>query len=591
MRRVSLDSSTSFKMEIPDIPFDAVLYSWVAVVVALPMAFLVSLVLLWVYLRAVKSSMLRRAAGEPLLEPAPSAHAAGQTVGLPKRPLHVETLEAGAIRGQWTVTRRIWLAGMTYAVAGLAFAYVTATAFLLATGLGFDWQVALTGAMIYTWPIVITLGLVCSVSWLGLGLLVLGYALVLAASIAVLTAGTTITPGQVALLWFTTNKVGTLLVFALLARPIRAVGPLVAVLMIAVVAGAIHILFAVYNSDTALVVVSDIYTRLHLGVYGTIALVLLAGAIPMVLTVWIGLRWFGRRYQAHRFSEQSIMIDAVFLIFAIEYNLSWSKEGLVRLLAPVAAFLAYKTVATAGLRLLRLCAPPDAPPKQLLLLRVFSLGRRSGQLFDGFSKLWRHVGAVRMIAGPDLATSTVEPHEILDFIAGRLQRRFISSPTALEQRLVETEPRCDPDGRYRISSFFCHDDTWKMVLGRLARDSDAVLMDLRGFTEEARGCIYEINELLDTVPLERIVFVIDRTTDEIGLVRVVFDGWARLGAASPNRADLTPRVRLVRFDGLYGRNIANLVALLAGTASVNTMSHRMRLRPNCGIAAIPAAGL
>jgi hypothetical protein len=31
------------KMEIPDIPFDAVLYSWVAVVFALPMAFLVSL--------------------------------------------------------------------------------------------------------------------------------------------------------------------------------------------------------------------------------------------------------------------------------------------------------------------------------------------------------------------------------------------------------------------------------------------------------------------------------------------------------------------------------------------------------------------
>ena len=104
-------------------------------------------------------------------------------------------------------------------------------------------------------------------------------------------------------------------------------------------------------------------------------------------------------------------------------------------------------------------------------------------------------------------------------------------------------------------------------------------MDLRGFTKEARGCIYEINELLDTVPLERIVFVIDRTTDEIGLVRVLFDGWARLGAASPNRADLTPRVRLVRFDGLYGRNIANLVALLAATASVNTMSHRMQLRP------------
>ena len=144
-----------------------------------------------------------------------------------------------------------------------------------------------------------------------------------------------------------------------------------------------------------------------------------------------------------------------------------------------------------------------------------------------------------------------------------MQRDFITGPTALEQRLAETEPRCDPDGRYRTSSFFCHDDTWKMVLGRLTTDSDAVLMDLRGFTDKAHGCIYEINELLDMVPLERIVFVIDRTTDEIGLSQVFSDGWARLGAASPNQANLTPRVRLMRFDGLYGRNIANLVALLA----------------------------
>jgi len=171
-----------------------------------------------------------------------------------------------------------------------------------------------------------------------------------------------------------------------------------------------------------------------------------------------------------------------------------------------------------------------------------------------------------MIAGPDLATSTVEPHEFLDFIAGHFQRRFISGPAALKQRLAETLPRCDPDGRYRSSSFFCYDDTWKMVLGRLAEHSDAVLMDLRGFTKEACGCIYEINELLDLVPLERIVFIIDRTTDEVGLAHVFSDGWARLGMASPNRADLTPQLRLVRFDGLYGSNIANLVALLATTS-------------------------
>jgi hypothetical protein len=168
-----------------------------------------------------------------------------------------------------------------------------------------------------------------------------------------------------------------------------------------------------------------------------------------------------------------------------------------------------------------------------------------------------------MIAGPDLATSTVEPHEFLDFIAGRLQRRFIGSPAALEQRLAETDFRRDPDGRYRKSSFFCHDDTWKMVVHRLARDSDAVL---RGFTEKARGCIYEISELLDAVPLERIVFVIDRTSNEISLAQVFSNSWAKLGVTSPNRADLTPHIRLVRFDRLYRRNIVFLVALLGSGA-------------------------
>jgi hypothetical protein len=554
-------------MEIPDIPFDALSYTVVVVMFALPAVFPVSLVLLWVYLRAVKRSMLRRAVEEPLAKPAPPVHdASGQGIGPPERPLLIATVDAGAILGKWTATKRVWFAGVTHAIAGLAFAYVMGTVFLLASGLGFDWQVALGSAIFYTWPIVITLGLVCTVSWLGRGLLVLGYALALAATMAVLAAGTTITASQVASLWFALNRDGTLLALASLAPPIRAVGPLVAVFMIAIVAGAIFILPAVYNSDTALALLSEIDTRLHLAVYGTVALVLLAGAILMGLMGWLGLRWFSRRYRAQQVSDQSIMIDAILLIFGFEYSISFAQKSLVWLFAPVAAILAYKTVAATGLRLLRRWDPPDVDPKRLLLLRVFSLGRRSGRLFGGFSKLWRHLGTLRMIAGPDLATSTVEPHEFLDFIAGRLQRRFISSSAALEQRLAESEPRRDPDGRYRSSSFFCYDDTWKMVLGRLAEDSDAVLMDLRGFTEQARGCIYEIHELLDVVPLEYIVFVIDRTSDEIGLAHVFSDGWAKLCAASPNRADLTPRVRLVRFDGLYGRKVANLVALLAATA-------------------------
>jgi hypothetical protein len=104
--------------------------------------------------------------------------------------------------------------------------------------------------------------------------------------------------------------------------------------------------------------------------------------------------------------------------------------------------------------------PAGAEPK-LLLLRVFSLGKRSARLFNAFGRLWRHVGQIRLIAGPDLATSTVEPHEFLDFLSGKLDRRFISGPETLVRRLSETEQRRDFDGRYRVDDFFCHDDTWQ----------------------------------------------------------------------------------------------------------------------------------
>ena len=59
---------------------------------------------------------------------------------------------------------------------------------------------------------------------------------------------------------------------------------------------------------------------------------------------------------------------------------------------------------------------------------------------------------------------------------------------------------------------FCHNDTWKMVLKRLSRESDAVLMDLRGFLPDNQGCVFEINELLNVVPLDRVVWSTRRRT-------------------------------------------------------------------------------
>ena len=81
--------------------------------------------------------------------------------------------------------------------------------------------------------------------------------------------------------------------------------------------------------------------------------------------------------------------------------------------------------------------------------------------------------------------------------------------------------------------------------------SDLVVMDLRGFTSTNKGCIFELNELLDAVRLERLLLVVDHTTDEVFLTQVLQQGWVRISASSPNRTDACPRVRLYRLDCVF----------------------------------------
>jgi hypothetical protein len=131
----------------------------------------------------------------------------------------------------------------------------------------------------------------------------------------------------------------------------------------------------------------------------------------------------------------------------------------------------------------------------------------------------------------------------------------------LDERLAETEQRRDFDGRYRVDDFFCHDDTWQMVLKRLARESGAVLMDLRGFVPGNLGCVFEINEILNVVPLDRVVFVIDETTDLAFLHDMLTQGWEVSAEDSPNRSLSEPRALLFRFTG--DRSVPALLNVVA----------------------------
>lgn len=241
------------------------------------------------------------------------------------------------------------------------------------------------------------------------------------------------------------------------------------------------------------------------------------------------------------------------------HGAEWVLSGLL-------AFLGYKVIARAGFSLLGRQARPIRKRSKLLLLPVFSLGKRSERLFSALATHWRHVGSIQLIAGADLATCNVEPHEFLDFLNGKLARRFIDGPEILDLRISEMDTEPDQDGRFRVNEFFCHDDTWKLVLSRLMSESDAVLMDLRGFSAQNAGCIFEINELINVAPLGQVQFIIDETTDEQFLLRNVWQSWEQMRPTSPNWLSTSGQLQLFRFTGSRGGKFQQLLRTLCVAA-------------------------
>ena len=571
---------------------------------AVPLTFIVSLLLLWIYLRAVKRSM-RRQGGADMPEP-PSAIAKTMPASTaPASPLQIVTTAEASRRGPTAAKIKTlalagrWRTASVYTVAGFSYAVTLTALYLGATGLQFAPVRFLFLALTFAWPVVLTVGLGTAISWRGwlaatgvyFSLLVavtgaatgfrrewsprmsLAAVLLLAVGVNVsaVTPSDTFTWDQMVQAWLLTNAPGTLLVLAFLARPIRAVAPIVLVLMIAAVGGSTIWTNVLDASDPRFLRVIDLFVSLGLGdvqaVSVAIYAVQLIGALMLGLIGWVLLRGLGGLYRARWISDQSIIIDSIWLLFALTQAMDFAFFTRSWFLAPFAAFAVYKIIALLGFALLRHDHASAAPDRKLLLLRVFSLGRRSERLFNAFGKVWRHAGSIRLIAGPDLATTTVEPGEFLDFLSSKLSRHFISGPERLTQRLAETEPpRRDFDGRYRVSGFFCHDDTWKMVLGRLAGASDTVLMDLRGFSPSNKGCLFEINELLNVVSLDRVVFVVDGTTDLAFLDEMFVQGWAALRAGSPNRELAEPRVLLFRFTGTGDGNVPSLMRVVANAA-------------------------
>lgn len=286
--------------------------------------------------------------------------------------------------------------------------------------------------------------------------------------------------------------------------------------------------------------------------------------------------WMSRRYAGKKTSEQIFLLDVfwLFTTFIICLAAYFSSAGWYTALGPL-AFGLHKLVVWAGLRRIER-GRGRGGELRLLLLRVFGAKRRSEWLLKRLRHYWLYSGSIQLIAAPDLAGVNLELDELLDFLRGRLRNRFVKDTRDSARRVESLDVRPDPDGRYRVNEFFCHDDVWAETVAALARRSDAVLMDLRGFTRANRGCVHELYRLVDTVPVNRLVITVNEQTD-LDYLRATFaDAWAGMGARSPNRDLPAPVLRLLHVTMQNSRAVRRLLYMLCEAAQVP--------RPPAGVA-------
>ena len=234
----------------------------------------------------------------------------------------------------------------------------------------------------------------------------------------------------------------------------------------------------------------------------TASMIAIGLVAAIAIAIWL-FRFVARKYAHKRISDQWLLISSVWLFFALA-----SPIGLA---GNAACYLVW----WAGVHYkLRRLPHYRGPGVRLLLLRSFTLGERSERLFQQLEAMWRSVGSIQLVGAVDVALTTLEPHELLDFMRGRSNREFVHDYVGVDTRLASFDRDRDPDGRFRVNVVYCAgDSTWKYAVHRLLAESDCVLMDVRGFTRHRAGCVFEIRCLAESVVQPRVVFLADQVTD------------------------------------------------------------------------------
>ncbi len=533
----------------------------------------ISLYLLRLYRNTVVQTM--RGSGASEISEAANEAAAGDTSSPPASMLTISTtpvstvltngLESAALFER--SMRDPWRLAAAYIWGGMAFAAVTAFSDLAAYETPRAMQMIVM-ISIYAWPAVLAAHLVAASTLRQIARLHGAYfGILLVVFIVAAVRSPDVSTVSLFVSWMLLNFLPTLIIFLYLNRRVRAVGPMVLAFMAVSLTGVVIALSLFDGSPRLLSGFSEIADALGFNAIATFLTIMLLGFATFAILGWLAVTWIRNRYRSQAMNDQSLTIDAMLMLFAVVYSIGIATQGTVWILAAPVAYGAYKVILV--WRLKRWTGNRSANRNSdLLFLRVFSTPHLRERIFSVLAKHWRYLGNVQMLMGPDLAKMTVRPHEFLDFLSGRIRNNFVLDQASLDQRLSTRDQNLDFDGRYRINDYFCFIDSWVMVLRTLIRESNVVFLDARGFSAQNAGVTFELNEILNTVPLHCTVITVDTQTDVALLRQVLEDAWQSLPKSSPNRQIESPVLELYQLTKDSGDEyVAVLARICAATVA------------------------
>lgn len=164
-------------------------------------------------------------------------------------------------------------------------------------------------------------------------------------------------------------------------------------------------------------------------------------------------------------------------------------------------------------------------PYHMLTLRVFNSKHMDNFLV--LIKSWRYLGSIMRLNGPD----TVDDKS---YTKEDLLLQMIKDNGELHKALAELDLSPNWKGKYAINGMQCTNATWKDAIHALIEKAFIIVIDLSAVSEKNKGLTYELNKIVNEIPLQKVVMLMDHTTDEAVLYGMFKEICDNIKEGSPN---------------------------------------------------------